>query len=136
MQNIYAKGGRKTATSRAYLSISKGEGNIEVNKIPLAQYFTNKINVSTVKKPLEILKNIEGVNQEENYNISLFVKGGGTTGQAESARHAIARAFAQLGEAYKDAMKKAGFLTRDARKVERKKPGLRKARATKQWTKR
>ena len=136
MQTIYAKGGRKTATTRVYLSTTQGEGKIEINKTPLEQYFTNKINIITIKRPLEILKNAEGVNPEETYNISLFIKGGGTTGQAESARHAIAHALAQLGEPYKAAMKAEKLLTRDDRQVERKKPGLPKARATKQWTKR
>ena len=135
MATIYAKGGRKTATSRAYLSPTKGKSTIQINKVPLDKYFTNQLNIITAKRPLEILKETEGITTE-GYNISVFVKGGGTTGQAEAARHAIASAISQLGEPHKAAMKAEKLLTRDSRKVERKKPGLRKARKTKQWTKR
>ena len=134
MATTYAKGGRKTSTSRVYLSPAKGETSIEVNGTPLEKYFSNQINITTVKRPLELVKGIEG--ETGSYKISAFVKGGGTTGQAESLRHGIARAFSALGEAPKKAMKAENLLTRDDRKVECKKPGRRKARKVKQWTKR
>ena len=132
----YAKGGRKRATSRAYLTIAKDKNEIYINKKPVDKYFTHQSAILTTQQPLEKLKNKEGIHQNEKYSIKVFVKGGGTTGQAEAVRHAIARALSQLSEAHKKEMKKAKFLTRDSRKVERKKPGLRSARAPQQWTKR
>lgn len=136
MQTLYAKGGRKTATSRAYIALTQGEGKIEINRKKLEAYFSNKVNVLTVKQPLEILKRSEGIDSKTSYNIAVFVKGGGTTGQAESVRHAIARAIAQIGDPYRAIMKSAKLLTRDSRMVESKKPGYRKSRDKKQWTKR
>lgn len=136
MQPIYAKGGRKRSTSRAYLSLSQGEDTITINKLPLEQYFSNSINVIKVKRPLALLKDKEGIDPNVGYNISVFVRGGGTTGQAEAARHAIAQAISHLGEPQKAAMKAEKLLTRDGRRVESKKSGLRKARKTTQWTKR
>lgn len=136
MPTIYAKGGRKKATSRAYITTTQGKGAIHINHMPLEEYFSNKLNILTVQRPLEILQNTEGIDTSTSYDIVVFVKGGGTTGQAESARHAIARAIAEMGSPHKAAMKAAKLCTRDGRRVERKKPGLRKARTRKQWTKR
>lgn len=136
MQTIYAKGGRKKATARAYLSITKGEGKIQVERMPLEKYFTDKMDRITLKSPLEVLKKVEGINPDEQYNINLFIKGGGHTGQAQAARHAIASALSQIGEPYKMAMKAEKLLTRDGRRKEPKKYGLKKARKTEQWVKR
>ncbi|MEM7362113.1 MAG: 30S ribosomal protein S9 [Bacteroidota bacterium] len=137
MEKIYAKGGRKTATARAFLSKAQGsENNIKVNKKPFEKYFTNPIDQKKLLVPLEVLKGREDINPEERYDIYVTVKGGGTTGQTEAIVHAIACALSALGEPYKSAMKRKKLLTRDPRMTESKKYGLKKARKTEQWVKR
>ncbi|MES9900289.1 MAG: 30S ribosomal protein S9 [Sedimenticola sp.] len=124
----YATGRRKSSTARVFLSA--GSGNITVNNRPLDEYFGRETARMVVRQPLEVgdvLKSID---------INATVKGGGTTGQAGAIRHGIARALAEYNEELHSPMRKAGFLTRDAREVERKKVGLHKARKRPQFSKR
>jgi small subunit ribosomal protein S9 len=125
---INTVGRRKTAVARIYLKA--GQGEITVNKRAFKQYFTIETLQNTVLHPLAL------VNAAGNYDIKVNVKGGGTTGQAEATRMAIARALCQLNAENRPALKKAGLLTRDSRMVERKKPGRRKARRRFQFSKR
>lgn len=124
----YATGRRKSSTARVFLSA--GSGNITINSAPLDQYFGRETARMVVCQPLEVAEVLKSV------DINVTVKGGGTTGQAGAIRHAIARALAQYNEELHSPMRKAGFLTRDARAVERKKVGLHKARKRPQFSKR
>ncbi len=124
----YATGRRKSSTARVFLSA--GSGNITVNKRPLDEYFGRVTARMVVRQALEVAEVLESV------DINVTVKGGGTTGQAGAIRHGIARALAQYNEDLHSPMRKAGFLTRDARAVERKKVGLHKARKRPQFSKR
>lgn len=125
----YGKGGRKTSVAQARI-YPKGKGNIEINEKPLADYFPTSDAQAVVTSPLEVT----GV---KDIDIKVKVKGGGKTGQAEATRHAISRAFLDLDEeTYRPLLKAQGFLTRDARKTERKKFGRKKARKSPQWSKR
>jgi len=120
---ILTKGSRKTAVARVRLLT--GKGDIFVNKKPIEQYFSTQILINTVKQPLRTIE------QLDKYTINISVKGGGVTGQAEAARHGIARALCELEPTHRIAMKQGAglnMLTRDSRKVERKKPGQPKAR--------
>jgi small subunit ribosomal protein S9 len=83
-----------------------------------------------------IMEPLKAVEQEKNVNLVVEVEGGGTTGQAQAIRHGVAKSLLVMDETFRPALKRKGFLTRDARKVERKKPGLRKARRSPQWAKR
>lgn len=121
-------GRRKTSVARIYMKAGKGE--IIINDKPLLEYFPSEILRIIVAQPLETL------NQNGNYDISINVKGGGTTGQAEAIRLAISRALVENDAESKPALKKEGFLTRDPRMVERKKPGRKKARRRFQFSKR
>lgn len=125
---INTVGRRKTAVARIYLKI--GQGDVTVNKRSLKEYFTIETLQNTVLLPLSL------VNSLGSYDIKVNVKGGGTTGQAEATRMAIARALCQLNPENRPALKKAGLLTRDSRMVERKKAGRRKARRRFQFSKR
>lgn len=125
---INTVGRRKTAVARIYLKA--GQGAITVNKRDLKQYFTIETLQNTVLLPLSI------ANSLGSYDIKVNVKGGGTTGQAEATRMAIARALCQINPENRPALKKAGLLTRDSRMVERKKAGRRKARRRFQFSKR
>ncbi len=125
---INAVGRRKTAVSRVY--ITEGEGKIVVNDKDFRTYFPNEILQHIVIQPLKVLQ------IENKYNIKVNVKGGGFKGQAESLRHAIARALTQIDEQYRPVLKSHGFLTRDPREVERKKSGQKKARKRFQFSKR
>lgn len=137
MATIYAKGGRKSSVSRVYLTPIKEETTkIFFNKKPVEEYFSLDSNIFTVHQPLEALKKAEGIDSAQNFHIQVFVRGGGITGQAEAGRCGIAHAFAQIDENHKKIMRKSGFMTRDSRRVEPKKPGRRKARKVKQWNKR
>lgn len=136
MATIYAKGGRKRATSRVYLSTKKGETTIHVNKTPLTDYFTKQLDITTVQRPLQLLSQTEEIDSKQAYQIASFVKGGGTTGQAEAIAQGIAQAIAQIGDPHKIIIDSENLRTRDGRKKERKKPGRIKARKRKQWTKR
>ena len=128
METINALGRRKAAVARIY--VSEGAGNITINKRPLDAYFPSSILQFIVKQPLAKL----GV--EEKYDIKANLDGGGYKGQAEALRLAIARALVKINAEDKAALKAEGFLTRDAREVERKKPGQPKARKHFQFSKR
>ncbi len=137
--NIHTIGRRKTAVARIYLR--QGSGNITINKRPLAQYFSLETLRTIVVQPLTtVQKNTANANMEvsawANFDILVNVKGGGTTGQAEATRMAIARALCEYDINNRPALKKEGFLTRDSRMVERKKYGRRKARRRFQFSKR
>ena len=127
-ERLYATGRRKTSSARIYLS--KGEGAIKVNNKELSVYFGREVAQMLVKQPLELCNLINKV------DIEAKVKGGGSFGQAGAIRHGISRALLLLDEELRPQLKKAGFLTRDSRKVERKKPGLKKARKSSQFSKR
>ena len=124
----YATGRRKTSSARIYLS--SGKGNIKVNDRDLDVYFGRKVAQMLVMQPLEI------TDLRDKVDINIKVKGGGSFGQAGAIRHGISRALISYDEELRPQLKSAGLLTRDPRKVERKKPGLVKARKSKQFSKR
>ena len=128
MDQILTVGRRKTSTARVFLE--KGTGSIVVNKKKLEEYFGREVAQMVVKQPLETVEMLDG------FDIKATVSGGGSFGQAGAIRLGIARALVKYDEALKPALKKEGFLTRDSRKVERKKVGLVKARKSKQFSKR
>ena len=128
MEVINALGRRKAAVARIF--VSEGEGKITINKRDLEQYFPSSILQYIVKQPLNKL----GV--AEKYDIKVNLNGGGYKGQAEALRLAIARALVKINPEDKPALKAEGFMTRDAREVERKKPGQPKARRRFQFSKR
>ncbi|MFK7865193.1 MAG: 30S ribosomal protein S9 [Pseudohongiellaceae bacterium] len=124
----YGTGRRKTSTARVYLT--SGEGTITVNSRPLDGYFGREVARMIVKQPLEL------VEMTEKFDIKVTVQGGGSFGQAGAIRHGITRALMEYDNELKTPLRKAGFVTRDAREVERKKVGLRKARKKPQFSKR
>ncbi len=124
----YATGRRKTSAARVFLRSGKGE--IQVNGLPLDVFFGRETARMIVRQPLQ-LSQMEG-----KFDIHVSVSGGGTTGQAGAIRHGITRALIVYDETLRQSLRKAGFVTRDARKVERKKVGLRKARKATQYSKR
>ena len=124
----YATGRRKTSSARVYLK--KGKGNISVNDRKLDDYFGRKVAQMLVLQPLELVELVDKL------DLDIKVKGGGSFGQAGAIRHGISRALTQYDEELRPQLKKAGLLTRDSRRVERKKPGLVKARKSKQFSKR
>ena len=124
----YATGRRKTSSARVYLK--KGKGNFSVNDRKLDEYFGRKVAQMLVMQPLEL------VYLSEKIDLRIKVSGGGSFGQAGAIRHGISRALISYDEDLRPQLKKAGLLTRDPRKVERKKPGLVKARKSKQFSKR
>ena len=124
----YATGRRKTSSARIYLSSGKGE--IVVNDKKLDVYFGRKVAQMLVMQPIEMTE-LSG-----KLDIKIKVKGGGSFGQAGAISHGISRALISYDEELRPQLKKAGLLTRDPRKVERKKPGLVKARKSKQFSKR
>ena len=117
---FYATGRRKTSSARVYLK--KGKGDISVNDRKLDEYFGRKVAQMLVMQPLELL------DLSKKLDIKIKVKGGGSFGQAGAIRHGISRALTSFDEELRPQLKKAGLLTRDPRRVERKKPGLVKAR--------
>ena len=121
-------GRRKTAVARAFLK--PGTGVITVNKIPYEEYFGRKTLQMVIRQPLAVLESLE------KYDVQINVSGGGKSGQAGSVRHAIARALVKLDAENRKALKVVGYLTRDAREVERKKYGRHKARKRPQYSKR
>ena len=121
---FYATGRRKSSSARVYLK--KGKGDISVNDRKLDEYFGRKVAQMLVMQPLELL------DLSEKLDINIKVKGGGSFGQAGAIRHGISRALTSFDEELRPQLKKAGLLTRDPRRVERKKPGLVKARKRKQ----
>jgi small subunit ribosomal protein S9 len=124
----YATGRRKSSAARVYLTT--GSGNITVNGRPLDQYFGRETARMVVRQPLQTAAMLDRV------DVKVSVTGGGTTGQAGAIRHGIARALVEYNEELRRSMRQAGFLTRDAREVERKKVGLHKARKRPQFSKR
>ncbi|TEU30618.1 30S ribosomal protein S9 [Alkanindiges illinoisensis] len=128
MATNYGTGRRKTATARVFLS--SGSGKITINNRDLDTYFGRETARMVVRQPLEL---IDAVGK---YDIFVTVKGGGIGGQAGAIRHGITRALIATDETLKSALRQAGFVTRDAREVERKKLGLRKARKRPQFSKR
>ena len=128
MEQINALGRRKSSVARVYLT--EGTGKITINKKDLTQYFPSAILQYVVKQPLELLE-VAG-----KYDIKANLDGGGCTGQSQALRLAIARALVKVNADDKKALRQAGFMTRDAREVERKKPGQPKARRRFQFSKR
>ena len=124
----YGTGRRKSSTARVYMK--PGSGTITVNNRPLDAFFGRKTAQMIVRQPLELMQ-LTGT-----FDINVSVKGGGTTGQAGAIRHGLTRALMQYDESLRPSLRKAGFVTRDAREVERKKVGLRKARRATQYSKR
>jgi len=124
----YGTGRRKTSTARVFLR--SGAGAITVNDRPLDEYFGREVARMIVRQPLDV------VELGENFDIKVTVEGGGSFGQAGAIRHGITRALIEYDESLRGALRRAGFVTRDAREVERKKIGLRKARKRPQFSKR
>ncbi len=124
----YGTGRRKSSKARVFLS--SGEGNIMVNNRPLDEYFGRETARMIVRQPLDL------VEMNEKVNLYVTVKGGGDNGQAGAIRHGLTRALIDYDETLRSPLRKAGFVTRDDRSVERKKVGLRKARKKPQFSKR
>ncbi|MBQ6638641.1 MAG: 30S ribosomal protein S9 [Lachnospiraceae bacterium] len=127
-ETFYGTGRRKSSIARVY--IKPGKGTITVNKRDLDEYFGLETLKVVVRQPLVA---VDGLNK---FDITVTVKGGGTTGQAGAIRHGIARALCKVDEEYRPVLKKAGYLTRDPRMKERKKYGLKGARRAPQFSKR
>ena len=128
MEVINALGRRKSAVARVY--VTEGSGKITINKRDLTEYFPNPILQFVVKQPLTLLDAVE------KYDIKVNMYGGGYTGQSQALRLAIARALVKINADDKKALRAEGFMTRDSREVERKKPGRPKARRRFQFSKR
>lgn len=124
----YGTGRRKTSVARVFLK--KGTGKIVVNGKTVEDYFARQTGRMIVRQPLVL------VDMQESFDIQINVHGGGESGQAGAVRHGITRALIDYDAALKPTLSKAGYVTRDAREVERKKVGLRKARRRKQFSKR
>ncbi|MEO1204237.1 MAG: 30S ribosomal protein S9 [Pseudomonadota bacterium] len=127
-EQFYGTGRRKTSTARVYLT--PGSGDIKINNRPLDVFFGRKTAQMIVRQPLDV------TNMADRFDINVTVTGGGTTGQAGAIRHGLTRALMQYDESLRPSLRQAGFVTRDAREVERKKVGLRKARRATQYSKR
>ena len=128
MEVVNALGRRKSAVARVY--VSEGNGKITINKRDLTEYFPSSILQFVVKQPLNLL------NVAEKYDIKVNLFGGGYTGQSQALRLAIARALVKINAEDKKTLRMEGFMTRDSREVERKKPGRPKARRRFQFSKR
>ncbi|MCU7837515.1 MAG: 30S ribosomal protein S9 [gamma proteobacterium symbiont of Taylorina sp.] len=124
----YATGRRKSSSARVYLR--PGNGTITINKRPIEVFFGRETSRMVVRQPLELTE------LQEKFDVTINVNGGGITGQAGAIRHGITRALIEYDEALRSPLRKAGFVTRDARQVERKKIGLHKARKRPQYSKR
>ncbi len=127
-QQYYSTGRRKSSTARVYLK--PGTGGITINRRAIDVYFGRETSRMMVRQPLVT------TNLVENFDISVVVRGGGITGQAGAIRHGITRALMVYDETLRPTLRKAGFVTRDAREVERKKVGKHKARKAPQYSKR
>ncbi len=125
---FYGTGRRKTSTARVF--VKPGSGKITVNRKPLDEFFGRQTARMIVRQPLELTK------LDDRFDVEASVEGGGTTGQAGAIRHGLTRALIEYDESLRPNLRKAGFVTRDAREVERKKVGLRKARRATQFSKR
>ena len=126
--NLYATGKRKNSIARVWL-IPNGNGEIKVNKKDLNKYFSRPLLNTLIKKPFETINNI-------NFDVNVFVKGGGLSGQAGAIKLAISKALVNYDSKFRVALRKEGLLTRDSRIVERKKYGRKKARKSFQFSKR
>jgi small subunit ribosomal protein S9 len=124
----YGTGRRKTSTARVFLTA--GTGNITINNRTIENFFGREVARMIVRQPLELVELVE------KFDLNITVKGGGSFGQAGAIRHGITRALMEYDEGLRPVLRKAGFVTRDAREVERKKVGLRKARKKPQFSKR
>jgi small subunit ribosomal protein S9 len=124
----YGTGRRKSASARVYMQ--PGTGRITVNERPLDEFFGRETGRMIVRQPLEV------VQMTSQFDFNVHVSGGGITGQAGAIRHGIARALMEYDESLRKPLRQAGFVTRDAREVERKKVGRRKARRGTQYSKR
>jgi small subunit ribosomal protein S9 len=124
----YGTGRRKTSTARVFLK--SGAGEITINKRTIDQYFGREVARMIVRQPLEL------VDMAEKFDVNITVVGGGSFGQAGAIRHGITRALMEYDETLRPALRAEGYVTRDAREVERKKVGLRKARKKPQFSKR
>ncbi|QEY16248.1 30S ribosomal protein S9 [Cellvibrio sp. KY-GH-1] len=125
---FYGTGRRKTSTARVF--ITAGTGTITVNDRPLDEYFGRPVARMVVRQPLEL------VGLVEKFDVNVTVSGGGSFGQAGAIRHGLTRALMEYDESLRGDLRKAGYVTRDSREVERKKVGLRKARKKPQFSKR
>lgn len=124
----YSTGRRKTSSARVFLGL--GTGQITINNRPLDDYFGRETSRMVVRQPLET------VDMVERFDVKVTVRGGGNNGQAGAIRHGITRALIEYDETLRPPLRRAGFVTRDAREVERKKVGLHKARKRPQYSKR
>tara|TARA_B100001750_G_scaffold178849_1_gene147177 strand:+ start:510 stop:902 length:393 start_codon:yes stop_codon:yes gene_type:complete len=127
-QTYYGTGRRKSSTARVFLK--RGSGQITINNRTIDQYFGRETGRMIVRQPLETLK------MTENFDFNITVTGGGISGQAGAIRHGITRALMVYDESLRKPLRQAGFVTRDAREVERKKIGLHKSRKRPQYSKR
>lgn len=127
-ETYYGTGRRKSSAARVFLNT--GKGDITVNNQPLDEYFGRETSRMIVRQPLALTDSLE------RFDFRITVKGGGDSGQAGAIRHGIARALVAYDENLRGELRKAGFVTRDARSVERKKVGLHKARKGTQYSKR
>jgi len=127
-EQYYGTGRRKTSSARVFLR--RGNGQIIVNRKPLEEFFGRKTAQMIVRQPLELVELMD------RFDVNVTVTGGGTTGQAGAIRLGLARALMEYDEELRGQLRKAGFVTRDARAVERKKIGLHKARKATQYSKR
>ena len=128
MEQHYGTGRRKTSSARVFLR--PGNGEITINKQSMDDYFGRETSKMVVRQPLEVTES------QSQFDVYVSVAGGGDSGQAGAIRHGIARALVDYNEDFRPQLRKAGLLTRDARKVERKKVGLHKARRSTQFSKR
>lgn len=126
--SYYATGRRKSSTARVFLK--PGSGNISINTRTLEDYFGRETSRMVVRQPLELVEALD------KFDLKITVRGGGNNGQAGAIRHGISRALVEYDSELKSELRKAGFITRDARSVERKKIGLHKARKRPQFSKR
>ncbi len=127
-ETFYGTGRRKTSTARVFMK--PGGGDIKVNDRPLDIFFGRKTARMIVRQPLEL------TSTTDKFDVNVTVSGGGTTGQAGAIRHGLTRALMAYDESLRSSLRKAGFVTRDSREVERKKVGLHKARRATQYSKR
>ena len=125
---FYGTGRRKSSIARVY--ITPGTGKITINKRDIDEYFGLETLKVLVRQPFAVTNNVD------KFDVQVNVRGGGTTGQAGAIRHGISRALVKVDDEYRAALKKEGFLTRDPRMKERKKPGLKAARRAPQFSKR
>ncbi|MBV1929616.1 30S ribosomal protein S9 [Gammaproteobacteria bacterium 50_400_T64] len=127
-ETYYGTGRRKTSAARVF--ITSGSGNVTVNNRTLEQYFGREVARMIVRQPLELVEAVD------KFDLKITVSGGGSFGQAGAIRHGLSRALLAYDETLRSPLRQAGFLTRDARAVERKKVGLHKARKRPQFSKR